>query len=261
MIRRQLLTGLIVMVVMTVALGFLYPFAVWGISQIAFHSKANDSLIKVNGKVVGSKLLGQNFTDKDGNPLPKYFQPRPSAAGDGYDAMSSSASNLGPTNPNLIGNIPGVAIGADGKPITSNPYATPSDPYCVPVQATDTGDNPITDAQGNAVYEKNKDGSYVCDSNTVPQRVLAYRAFNDLAARTKVPVDAVTSSGSGLDPDISIANADLQAARVAKARNLSLDQVMKLVQQHTHGRSLGFLGEKGVNVLELNIALDELQHT
>ena len=164
MIRRQLLTALIVVVVMTVALGLVYPFVVTGVAQVAFHNKANDSLVKVNGKVVGSSLIGQNFTDKDGNALPQYFQSRPSAAGDGYDAMSSSASNLGPSNPKLIGNVPGVAIGDDGKPITSNPYATPSDPYCVPVQSTDKDDNPITDSAGNPVYDKNKDGTYVCDS-------------------------------------------------------------------------------------------------
>jgi K+-transporting ATPase ATPase C chain len=125
------------------------------------------------------------------------------------------------------------------------------------VQATDKDGNGITDKAGNAVYEKNKDGTYVCDPNTVPQRAIAFRSFNNLAANAKVPVDAVTASGSGLDPDISIANADLQAARVARARNLPVDQVMKLVSQHTHGRTLGFLGEKGVNVLELNIALDK----
>jgi len=262
MIRRQLVTGFIVMVVMTVALGLAYPFAVWAVSQVAFNHKANDSLVKVNGKVVGSSLLGQNFTDSNGNPLPQYFQPRPSAAGtNGYDASASSASNLGPTNANLIGNSPGVAIDpSTGKPLVKNDYAAPTDPYCVPVQATDKNGNDVTDSAGNPVYEKNKDGTYVCDPNTVPERVLAYRQFNNLPSNTKVPVDAVTASGSGLDPDITIANADLQAARVARARHLPLDQVMKLVKEHTTGRTLGFLGEKGVNVLELNLALDKLQH-
>ena len=254
MIRRQLLTGLIVVVVMTVTLGLVYPLVVTGVAQVAFHNKANDSLLKVNGKVVGSSLLGQNFTDKNGNPIPKYFQSRPSAAGaNGYDASASSASNLGPSNPNLIGNIPGVAISDK-----TNPYATPTDPYCVPVQATDKDGNPVTDKAGNAVYEKNKDGTYVCDPNTVPQRVLAYRALNGLGPNVKVPVDAVTASGSGLDPDISIANADLQAARVAKARHLPLATVMSEIAKHTDGRSLGVLGEKAVNVLELNLALDKL---
>ena len=255
MIRRQFLPALIVVVVFTLVLGLAYPLAVTGIAQVAFHSKANDSLVKVNGKVVGSSLLGQNFTDKDGNPIPKYFQSRPSAAGaEGYDASASSASNLGPSNANLIGNVPGVSI--DGK---TNPYATPTDPYCVPVQATDKNGNDITDKNGNAVYEKNKDGTYACDPNTVPQRVLAYRAENGLASSVKVPVDAVTASFSGLDPAISVANARLQASRVARVRHLNLDQVLALVSKYTNGRGLGFMGEPAVNVLELNLALDRLQ--
>jgi K+-transporting ATPase ATPase C chain len=255
MIRRQFLTALGVVIVFTLVLGLGYPLVVTGIAQVAFNHKANDSLIKANGKVVGSSLIGQNFTDEDGNPLPQYFQSRPSAAGtDGYDAMSSSASNLGPSNPKLIGNVPGVSI--DGK---TNPYATPADPYCVPVQATDQNGNDVTDKNGNPVYEKNKDGTYVCDPSTVPERVLAYRALNGLPASTKVPVDAVTASGSGLDPDISILNADLQAQRVANARKLPLDEVKKAIAEHTDGRDLGFLGEKGVNVLELNLALDKLR--
>jgi potassium-transporting ATPase KdpC subunit len=255
MIRRQLITALIVVVVMTVGLGLVYPLVVTGFAQVAFPNKANDSIVKVDGKAVGSSLLGQGFTDKDGNPIAKYFQSRPSAAGAGYDALSSSASNLGPSNPNLIGNIPGVAISTK-----TNPYATPSDPYCVPVQATDKAGNDITDKAGNPVYEKNKDGSYVCNSNTVPERVLAYRQLNGLGPNVKVPVDAVTASASGLDPDISIANADMQAPRVAKARNLPIATVMAQVKAHTAGRDLGFLGEKAVNVLELNLALDKLAH-
>ena len=166
MIRRQILTALVVVVVMTVTLGFVYPFVVTGVAQVAFHSKANDSLVKVNGKLVGSSLLGQDFVDKD--------------------------------------------------------------------------------------------GTYVCDPNTVPQRVLAYRQLNGLGANVKVPVDAVTSSASGLDPDISIANADLQAPRVANVRHLPLATVLAQIKAHTAGRDLGFLGEKAVNVLELNLALDKL---
>ena len=255
MIRRQLITALILTVVMTVGLGLAYPLVVTGFAQVAFHNKANDSFIKVNGKIVGSSLLGQSFTDKDGNPIPKYFQSRPSAAGAGYDASVSSASNLGPSNANLIGNIPGVSITDK-----TNIYATPSDPYCVPVQSTDKAGNDITDKAGNAVYDKNKDGTYVCNSSTVPERVLAYRQLNGLAATVKIPVDAVTASASGLDPDISIANADLQAPRVAKARHLTLAVVQAQIKAHTDGRSLGFLGEKAVNVLELNLALDKLGH-
>jgi K+-transporting ATPase ATPase C chain len=107
-------------------------------------------------------------------------------------------------------------------------------------------------------YAKNKDGSYVCDANTVPERAIAYRQLNGLGPKALVPVDAVTGSFSGLDPDISVANADLQAARVAKARNLATSQVIALVRAHTDQRLLGILGEKTVNVLDLNLALDRL---
>jgi K+-transporting ATPase ATPase C chain len=258
--RRQLLTGLLMTIVMIVLVGLVYPFAMTGVAQVLFNRQANGSLVKVDGKVVGSSLIGQNFVLKDGSPDPKYFQPRPSAAGDGYDAMSSGGTNNGPSNANLIGNVPGVAIDpATGTPWKSNPYATKSDPYCVPVQATDPDGNGITDKAGKAVYEKNDDGSYVCDAKTVPQRVLAYRSFNNLDENAKVPVDAVTASGSGLDPDISVANARLQAARVAEARRLPVDQVLELVDAHTDNRQLGFLGEETVNVLDLNLALDQVR--
>jgi K+-transporting ATPase ATPase C chain len=247
--RRQLLTGLLVTVCLIVLLGVAYPIAVWAVGQLAFNHQANGSFIKgANGRVVGSSLIGQNFTDKKGNPLPQYFQPRPSSAGsNGYDPTSSGGSNLGPSNSDLIGN--------QGK----NPYRTPTDPYCVPVQATDKNGKPETDAQGNPVYEKNPDGTYVCNPNTVPQRVIAYRQFNGLPPDATVPVDAVTASGSGLDPDISVANALLQAPRVAKARGLPVEQVVAVVHHHTNERAWGILGEKTVNVLDLNIALDRLR--
>jgi K+-transporting ATPase ATPase C chain len=154
--------------------------------------------VKVDGKVVGSSLIGQNFVLKDGSPDPKYFQPRPSAAGkNGYDAMQSGGSNDGPSSQNLLDNV-----------------------------AT---------------------------------RVKAYRELNGLSSSTRVPVDAVTASASGLDPDISVANARLQAARVARARKLPLRQVLDLVDRHTNDRQLGFLGEKTVNVLDLNVALDQVR--
>jgi K+-transporting ATPase ATPase C chain len=193
--RRQLVTGLLVTVALLLATCVAYPVAVWAVGRVAFKHQTNGSFVSVNGKTVGSKLIGQNFTDKDGNPLPKYFQPRPSAAGkDGYDATASSSSNLGPSNPDLL--------------------------------------------------------------KSVTERIAAYRDLNGLAAGVAVPVDAVTASGSGLDPDISVANARLQAARVAKARNLSAAQVGAAIDRHTESRQLGVLGERVVNVLELNLDLD-----
>ena len=250
MLRRQLLTGLLVTVCLIVLTCVAYPLAVWGVGRVAFKNQTDGSFVKVKGKVVGSALIGQNFTDKDGNPLAQYFQPRPSAAGKGYDPTSSSGSNLGPSNPNLVGNN-------IGDP-QNNPYRTPADPYCVPVQATDTNGNAQTDAKGNAVYQKNPDGSYVCNPNTVPERVIAYRQLNGLPDGAPVPVDAVTASGSGLDPDISEANALDQASRVARARRISSAEVVALVHQHTNPRPWGVLGENTVNVLDLNLALDRL---
>ncbi|MDQ1433253.1 MAG: potassium-transporting ATPase KdpC subunit, partial [Actinomycetota bacterium] len=152
-------------------------------------------------------------------------------------------------------------FGDNGKPITKNVYATATDPYCVPVPATDKAGNAVTDTAGNPVYEKMKDGSYVCNPNTVPERTLAYRTLNGLTSNVKVPVDAVTSSGSGLDPQITVANARLQAARVARARKVTVAQVTNLIGAHTQGRQLGVLGEQTVNVLELNLALDKLAPT
>jgi K+-transporting ATPase ATPase C chain len=187
-IRRQLVPAVVAFVVLTVLTGVAYPLAVTGVAQVAFPGRADGSLVERDGNVVGSRLIGQSFTG------PRYFHPRPSAAGDGYDAMSSSASNLGPTNEDLL--------------------------------------------------------------SSVQERVAAYRTENGLSADERVPVDAVTSSGSGLDPHISPANARWQASRVARERGVPLDDVLALVDEHTDGRSLGFLGEPGVNVLELNLALD-----
>ncbi len=188
---RQLWPAVLVLAVFTLITGVAYPLLSTAIGQIALNNKANGSLIKVDGVVVGSKLLGQNFTD------PKYFHPRPSAAGtDGYDGSASSGSNLGPLNPDLL--------------------------------------------------------------KAVADRVSAYRKENNLPDTALVPVDAVTGSASGLDPDISIANAQIQAARVATTRGLDPQVVAKMISQTTDGRFLGVLGEPGVNVLELNIALDRL---
>jgi len=259
MVRRQILPAVMLVAAFAVITGLVYPLAVWGVGQATMAWRADGSFITRNGQVVGSALIGQNFADKDGNPLPQYFQPRPSAAGAGYDATASAASNLGPGDPRLVGFIPGFnSVGLDGNPSANNPFATPVDPYCVPTDAK-TG-SPVTSPSPGQQYAKNKDGTYVCNANTVPERAISYRQLNNLPADAKVPVDAVTASGSGLDPDISIANADLQAARVAQARKLPLQQVMALIHSHIHQRSLGFLGEKTVNVLDLNLALDGL-HT
>jgi K+-transporting ATPase ATPase C chain len=225
--RRQLFPALAMVVIFTVVCGLAYPLVITGIAQGIFADKADGSLVEVDGTPVGSELIGQAFVE------PQYFHPRPSAAGDGYDGSASSGSNFGPTNPALIGD-------------------------CEPVPLTDEEDNELTDDEGNPLHETNPDGSLACDPNTIPQRVAAYRDENGLDATAEVPVDAVTASGSGLDPHISVANARIQAVRVAAERGLELDEVFELIDQHTDGRTLGFLGEEGVNVLRLNLALDQL---
>jgi potassium-transporting ATPase KdpC subunit len=205
--RRQLLPAVMMMVIFTVVTGLIYPLAVTAVAQLGFHDKANGSLVEnADGDTVGSSLIGQNFTE------PRYFHPRPSAAGDGYDPTLSSGSNLGPTNPKLL-------------------VGEKDDPATVDVDESFAG---------------------------VEQRAAAYREENGLADGAPVPVDAVTASGSGLDPDISVANARLQASRVADERGLSVDRVLEIVDDHTDGRALGILGEKAVNVLELNLALDRM---
>lgn len=170
----------------------VYPFVVTGISRAAFRDKANGSFITdKDGVVRGSALLGQNFT------AAQYFHPRPSAAGTGYDATSSSGSNLGPTSQKL--------------------------------------------------------------NDALKERITAYRTENGLSDKEAVPADAVTASGSGLDPHISLRNAELQAARVAKARSLSVEKVKELVAANTAKPDLGIFGDAGVNVLKLNLSLDALK--
>jgi potassium-transporting ATPase KdpC subunit len=251
---RQLVASLVMLVVVTVALGFGYPLVVTGLSQLFFHRQANGSLVYRSGKLVGSELLGQEFSDSKGNPLPQYFQPRPSDAGAGYDGSSSGASNLGPSNPLLIGFVAGVnTVGLDGQPSEVNPFATTADPACVPMSPQGT---PVTSPAPGQKYARTADGSYVCDPNTIPARAIVYRQFNGMARGASVPVDAVTASGSGLDPDISAQNALDQAPRVAQARHLPVPTVIALVHRYTQGRQWGFLGEPVVNVLEINLALD-----
>ena len=189
---RQLRPALFVLGIFTLITGLAYPLAMTGIGQGLFGHTANGSLIESDGRVVGSEVLGQSFS------APEYFHPRPSAAGDGYDAKASSGSNLGPTNQILL--------------------------------------------------------------DAVDERSNLYRAANGLDPQVLVPVDAVTASGSGLDPHISIRNAQLQAPRVARQRNLSIETVHALIDQETDKRTLGILGDDGVNVLKLNIALDTVTH-
>jgi len=198
---RNHLTGLRLLLVFTVVCGLVYPLVITGISQVAFSKQANGSLVKSNGKVVGSSLIGQNFTitSKDGktvSPDPKYFQSRPSAAGaNGYDPTASAGTNLG-TNSAIL----------------------------------------------------------VSDYTALKKAIAAF----DGVSQSQVPPDAITSSGSGLDPDISPQYADIQVDRVAKARGLSVSQVQALVKKYTQSRTIGFLGEPRVDVLNLNIALEKL---
>ena len=187
---RQLRPALILAVIFTLICGVGYPLLTTRDRPGWIQRQSQRITHHRRGVVVASKLIGQSFV------APQYFHPRPSAAGAGYDGSSSSGSNLGPTNPDLL--------------------------------------------------------------KAVGERAKAYRTENGLAPDGLVPVDAVTASGSGLDPHISIANARLQASRVAKARGLTVDHVQTLIRAHTDGRGLSVLGEPGVNVVELNLALDQL---
>jgi potassium-transporting ATPase KdpC subunit len=238
---KELKPGFMMMLVMTVLTGLVYPAVITVIAQVVFRDQANGSLIVSNGQVIGSRLIGQNFT------RPEYFQPRPSAAGSGYDATASAGSNLGPTSAKYIngttkkddkGNEVADFIGIKARIVH---YSLDNEiPYdsSVPLDT-------FKDAQGNL------------------DDVKLITAFNDSKApliftpKAPIPADAVTASASGLDPHISPANAQTQAVRVAKARGVSVDQLQGLIAQHTEGRDLGFLGEPRVNVLELNLALDE----
>jgi len=187
MLRKQLRPAIVMTLVLCVVTGFIYPGVVTGLAQLLFNRQANGSLVSVNGRVVGSELIGQPFT------RPEYFHPRPSTAGRGYDAAASAATNKGPTDRKLADSLIGPRV--------------------------DT----LVDAG-------------------VP--------------KGRVPSDAVTASGSGLDPHISPANAYLQVARVARARGVDSAAVRRVLDSHVEGRQFGFFGEPRVNVLMLNIALD-----
>ncbi|ETK30518.1 potassium-transporting ATPase subunit C [Microbispora sp. ATCC PTA-5024] len=280
---RQHLAALRALLVLTVVTGVIYPLVTTGIAQALFNGKADGSPVEKDGKVAGSLIIGQSFTDKDGNPVKTYFQSRPSAAGAGYDLTSTSASNLGPEDVVDVLPVPGAKddagnpdtgkqslltqVCARSKAIGEFEGVSGARPYCTadgigavlkvfPAVGTPTRAVSVNQACPAtpfvAVYEGvkvecGKPGEDYSAGRTVPVRG---------GATAVVPPDAVTASGSGLDPDISVAYADLQAPRIARERHLPLGTVQTLIQEHTTGRALGFMGEPAVNVLELNLALD-----
>ena len=277
---RQHWAALRALLVLTVVVGIGYPLLIWLVAQIpGLKDKADGSIIELNGKPVASSLIGQLFTDDKGNPLPQYFQSRPSAAGAGYDPLTSGASNLGPESivdtpdrPSLLTQVctrskaVGDLEGVDGK----RPFCTGGGVGAVlsVIGPRDAGGKVLRPTKVVSINEP-------CGTTARPFidtyegiRVVCATAGADYSAGQIVPVegaavdpavpaDAVTASGSGLDPNISPAYAELQIARVAKIRGVSPDAVRQLVVSHTEGRTLGFLGEPGVNVVELNIALDQ----
>ena len=203
---KHLKTAILVNIYFVVFAGLIFPFVIWAIAQAAFPRQANGSLVmNSKGQVVGSELIGQNFSK------PEYFHPRPSNAGSGYDAANSGGTNLGPTSDKLINGIHKKTAEAKDDP-------------------------------------SNFDG--------VKDLAAAYRRENGLADDATIPADAVTRSASGLDPAISMENANIQAKRVSDARHISIEKVRALIQANTDGRFLGVFGEPAVNVLKLNLALD-----
>ena len=283
---RTLSASLRMLLALTVIVGIGYPLLITAIAQIpGLKNRADDSVIKQDGKVVGSKLIGQNFLDSKGNPLAQYFQPRPSAAGStGYDPTATSASNLGPES--MVDTLPDPSVKGDtGKPslltqVCSRSLAIGqldgvdgSRPFCtsdgvgavlavfwsgpgyhgtvtrvVSLNQTGTATPFIPEYKG-AKVELAQFGQDYSKGQVVPIRGTA-------PAKPAVPADAVTASGSGLDPEISPDYAKIQEATVAKARGISVEQVAALVKKYTAGRDLGFMGEPRVNVLQLNLALD-----
>ncbi|MFI6295881.1 potassium-transporting ATPase subunit C [Nonomuraea sp. NPDC050790] len=275
---RQHLAAVRALLVLTLVTGAIYPLLVTGAAQAVFNHQANGSM---TGK--GSELIGQKFTDQDGNPVRKYFQSRPSAAGDGYDMLSTAASNLGPEDvldvlpdPNgaddaakegqqsLLTQVcarskaAGELEGVSG----ARPFCTPDGVGAVlkvfpaigtPARAVSVNQacpaQPFVAAYQGVKVECGRPGEDYAAGRTVPVR----GSVTDV----KVPADAVTASGSGLDPHISVAYAELQAPRVAKERGRPVEAVRKLIADNTTGRALGFMGEPAVNVLMLNLALDK----
>ncbi|MEU0486267.1 potassium-transporting ATPase subunit C [Streptosporangium sp. NPDC006013] len=277
---RQHLAAIRAVAVLTVLLGVIYPLVTTGVAQALFNGNANGSIVQQDGKDVGSAIIGQNFTDKDGNPVRTYFQSRPSAAGDGYDMQSTAASNLGPEDVLDVLPVPGAkddegnpdegrqslltqvcarskAVGELEGVSGARPYCTGDGVGAVLKVFSDRAvsvnqacpDTPFIAEYKGLKVECGKPGEDYAAGKTVPIRGGVTKA--------EVPADAVTASASGLDPHISVAYADLQAPRVAKERKTDLARVKALIQEHTTGRALGFMGEPAVNVLELNLALDK----
>jgi len=237
---KDLKAGFLMMIVMTILTGLIYPAVITAIAQVAFRDQANGSLITVNGHVIGSRLIGQNST-KD-----EYFHPRPSSPGNGYDPTATAGSNLGPTSAKLLNGTTKLdekkneVVDFDGIKLRLVHYCVDNG---LPYESSLPLDQ-FKDTQGNL------------------DDVKLIKAFGDektplmFTAKAPVPADAVTGSASGVDPDISPANAQIQAARVAKARGVPIERVREIVAAHTHGRYLGVLGEPAVNVLMLNLDLD-----
>jgi K+-transporting ATPase ATPase C chain len=279
------LAALRVLLVLTVVAGVAYPLAITGIARLpGLSGSAGGSLVRAaDGRVAGSRLIGQSFTDSGGGALVQYVQSRPSAAGSGYDPMASGASNLGPEN--VVDTLPDPARPADkgrqslltqvcarSKAVGALEGVDARRPYCTPggvgavlaVFHRDGLTGPVTRAvslneactatpflagYGGVPVECARFGEDYSHGLVTPIR-------GDAPARPAVPAEAVTASGSGLDPQISPAYANLQAPRVARARNVPAGDVLAVIGRHTAGRRLGFLGEPTVNVLELNIDLD-----
>jgi K+-transporting ATPase ATPase C chain len=250
----EMLTHLRVSIIATIVLAVIccgvYPAIVWGLSQAIFHNKANGSLITKDGaltsddsQAVGSALLGQSFSDA------KYFQPRPSAAGNGYDATASGGSNLGPLSAKLFNG-------------TTQPSTQPSQPPTVAYDGIKLRTLLYCQANNIEIADASQPLKSFMDDKGNYDQVKLINAFNDadhpltFRAATPIPPDAVTASSSGLDPHISVENATIQAARVADARKISVDKVKTLIAENTEGPDWGIFGDPGVNVLKLNIALD-----
>lgn len=281
---RQHVAALRALIVLTVIVGVAYPLVITGVAQLpGLKDKANGSLVKAaDGTVVGSSEIGQLFTDADGNPLVQYFQSRPSAAGDGYDPTATSASNLGPEN--TVDTLADSAHGVEAKQSLLTLVCSRS--LAVAQLEHVDGRRPFCTSDGvgavlGVFHNGGQNGPItrvVSLNEACPTRpfLRVYQGVRvecatpgedysagfvtpikgDAPTDPVVPADAVTASGSGLDPDISPAYAHLQAARIAGARHVPVAQIQSLIDAHTDGRDLGFMGEPRVNVLDLNLALN-----